>query len=68
MAVVWPVGIQLVLAGMEGSAGPGEDYRELFQELPLVFFPLVLFSVVAGVILYVWRWRVVWRASDEPIP
>lgn len=66
LGVVSPVGIQLVLAGMEGSAGPGEDYEELFQDFPLVFFPLVLFSLAAAVSLYVWRWRVVWSRDRDP--
>lgn len=54
------VGPQLVLAGVEGAAGPGEDYTEWFRDLPLVFVPLMVGSAAVGVGLYVWRWRAVW--------
>lgn len=67
LGLVAPIGGQLVVAGMEGSAGPGEDYRELFQDLPHVFYPLLLLSSIAVVSLYVWRWRAVWQSPTQPV-
>ena len=54
--VVW-IGPQLVLAGMEGSRGPNEDYTELFQTHGAIFYPLLLLSVVVGVLSYTLRWQ-----------
>lgn len=62
LGLVLFVGPQLVLAGMEGSRGPGEDYTELFQDLPLVFLPLLVLSAAGSVGLYASRWRAVWRS------
>jgi len=51
------IGPQLVIAVMEGMAGPGEDYTELFRERPLVFIPLVILAGVVSAAAYVLRWR-----------
>jgi hypothetical protein len=54
--VVW-IGPQLVVAAMEGTAGPGEDYTERFREHPLVFVTLVILAGVVGAVVYFFRWR-----------
>jgi hypothetical protein len=54
--VVW-IGPQLVIAVMEGTAGPGEDYTERFREHPLVFVTLVILAAVVSAAVYVLRWR-----------
>jgi hypothetical protein len=54
--VVW-IGPQLVIAVMEGTAGPGDDYTELFWEHPLVFVTLVILAGVVGAVVYFFRWR-----------
>ncbi len=60
--VVW-VGPQILVAMLEGSAGPGEDYTEAFSESPALLAPLVGVAVAAGPAAYLWRWRVIWRTS-----
>jgi hypothetical protein len=54
--VIW-IGPQLVIAVMEGTAGPGENYTELFDQRPLVFIPLVILAGVISAFVYVIRWR-----------
>jgi hypothetical protein len=54
--VVW-IGPQFVIAVMEGTAGPGEDYTELFRERPWVFVTLVILAGVVGAVVYIFRWR-----------
>jgi hypothetical protein len=54
--MVW-IGPQLVIAVMEGTAGPGEDYTELFRERPLVFVTLVVLAGAISAVVYVLRWR-----------
>jgi hypothetical protein len=55
--VLW-IGPQLVIAVMEGSAGPNEDYTELFRTRGSVFVPLILVAALTGVGLYIRRWSV----------
>lgn len=59
-AVVF-IGPQLLIAVLEGLAGPGEDYTEGFRESPAVFVPLLVSSSLLGAAVYTWRWRSVWR-------
>jgi hypothetical protein len=54
LGLVLPVGVQLVLAGLEGAAGPGEDYTRRFASL---LPPLVILATVAVVVAYARRWR-----------
>jgi hypothetical protein len=51
------IGPQLVIAVMEGVAGQGEDYTELFRERPLVFVTLVILAGAISSAVYVLRWR-----------
>ncbi len=55
--VIW-IGPQLVIAAMEGSAGPNEDYTELFRTRSYVFVPLIAATALMGVGLYIRRWRI----------
>ncbi len=54
LGLVLPIGGQLVVAGLEGAAGPGEDYTQRFASwLP----PLVIIATLAVIAAYAWRWR-----------
>lgn len=54
--VVW-IGPQLVVGVMEGSAGPNEDYTDLFRSDASIFVPLVAVAAVSGPVLFFWRWH-----------
>ena len=58
--VLW-IGPQLVIATLEGSAGPGEDYTDLFVRHGQVLIPVVVLSALLGVTAYVRRWRSVFE-------
>lgn len=59
--VVW-IGPQIVIALMEGSAGPNEDYTQLFDGSDIYGFFIVIASVLVGA-GYAWRWRRVFSSG-----
>jgi hypothetical protein len=63
-ATVVLIGPQLLIAVLEGAAGPGEDYTERFSTSPEVFVPLLVVSALVAAAAYTWRWRSVWRRDD----
>jgi hypothetical protein len=68
LATVVFIGPQLVIAVVEGGAGPGEDYTERFAESPEVFVPLLVGSALLVAAAYTWRWRSVWRRNEAGSP
>jgi hypothetical protein len=67
LATVVFIGPQLLIAVLEGAAGPGVDYTEWFTESPEVFVPLLVGSALLVAAAYSRRWRSVWRPDDaEP--
>ena len=67
LATVVFIGPQLLIAVLEGAAGPGVDYTEWFTESPEVFVPLLVGSALLVAAAYTRRWRSVWRPDDaEP--
>ena len=65
LATVFFIGPQLLIAMLEGVAGPGEDYTERITESPGVFMPLLVGSALLVAAAYTWRWRSVWRRHDD---
>lgn len=65
LATVVIIGPQLVIAMLEGIAGPGEDYTERFAESPEVFVPLLVGSALLVAAAYTRRWRSVWHRDDN---
>ena len=61
LGVVLPIGAQLVVGGLEGAVGPGEDYTRRFASL---LPPLVVLATVAMVVAYSRRWRLGRRGRD----
>lgn len=55
--VVW-IGPQLVIAVMEGMAGPNEDYTDLFRASPWTYVPLVILAGLVGPVIWARRWPV----------
>lgn len=51
-----PMGIQLVIAALEGTAGPGVDYTDTIAAQPHLFLPVLLLSAVAGPAIHTWWW------------
>jgi hypothetical protein len=64
LATVVFIGPQLVIAVLEGAAGPGVDYTEWFTRSPEVFVPLLVGSALLVAAAYTRRWRSVWRPDD----
>ncbi len=63
VGVVLPVGPQLVVAFVEGTAQPGENYTDRFADTPALMV-LVVASMIGVAGLYVWRWRAVWAPPE----
>ena len=56
MALTVPIGIQLPIAGLEGTADFGDDYTETIAAQPGLFQPALLLSALAGPALHTWWW------------
>lgn len=54
--VVW-IGPQLFIAALEGSAGLGEDYTDVFVDAPGLFFPIMALAMAAGPTFHALWWR-----------
>ncbi len=66
LATIIFIGPQLVIAAMEGTAGPGDDYTERFRESPAVFVPILVVSALLSSAVYTRRWWAVWgRDADS---
>jgi hypothetical protein len=65
LATVIFIGPQLVIAAMEGTAGPGDDYTEQFRESPAVFVPILVVSALLSSAVYTRRWRSGWCRDAE---
>ncbi|QZY30344.1 hypothetical protein [Nocardioides coralli] len=63
LALSVPVGVQLVIAAVEGSAGLGEDYTDTIAAHTGVFVPVLLLGALTGPTAHVWWWRVRARRS-----
>lgn len=51
-----PIGIQLAIAGLEGTADLGVDYTDTIAARPGLFLPVLLLSALAGPALHTWWW------------
>lgn len=58
LGVASPIGIQLAIAGLEGTADFGEDYTDTIAARPGLFLPLLLLSALAGPAAHTWWWGV----------
>lgn len=56
LGILLPVGPQLVIATLEGVAGPGEDYTAALAAGPVPVAATMVVVVGATVVLYVRRW------------
>ena len=66
LAIALFIGPQLVLAVVEGAAGPGEDYTRRFADEPGVYVTAIIASALAGAAAHAWRWRWPWRVGANP--
>ncbi|MGK2854053.1 MAG: hypothetical protein ACSLE3_08130 [Microbacteriaceae bacterium] len=51
-----PIGIQLVIATLEGTAEFGDDYTDTIAARPGLFLPILLLSALAGPAMHTWWW------------
>lgn len=63
LGMVLPIGAQVVVGGLEGAVGPGEDYIQRFASL---LPPLVILVTAAVVVAYTRRWRLGRPRRDAP--
>lgn len=57
LGLAFPVGIQLAIAGLEGTADMGNDYTDTIAAQPGIFIPILLLSALAGPAVHTWWWK-----------
>ncbi len=57
LSLTFPMGIQLAIAGLEGTADVGDDYTDTIAAQPGIFVPLLLLCALAGPAAHTWWWR-----------
>ena len=56
LGLTLPIGIQLVIAGLEGTADFGDDYTDTIAAQPGLWLPVLLVSALAGPAVHTWWW------------
>ena len=57
LGLTFPVGIQLAIAGLEGTADLGDDYTDTVAAHPGIFVPILILSALAGPAVHTLWWR-----------
>ncbi len=63
LGLTFPVGIQLAIAGLEGTADMGDDYTDTVAAQPGILVPILLLSALVGPAAHMLWWR---RRRDWP--